>query len=231
MSFFPVLQDQKLPCYKTVVGILHEAGHTVATESLVRSYFSVIRSRRGIPAKTHKAPLGVTPSVTLTRPARELRADPGVRVQATDRPVAQAVSVPSVEAVPGVVPVEVTDWHAESRRLESEPVGAPWTGADEWMWRFFLAKAAPRRLNLFTNAPDVEELLTISQRLCFTPSRRSSDPVNEKTCDLQVSFLVSLFKLPLDFLCGVHPQAFLKVRSIVNLVHSKGFPELSIRLS
>ena len=169
LELFPVLQDQKLPCYKTVVGILHEAGHTVATESLVRSYFSVIRRRRGIPAKPVQAPVGVTPSVTLTRPARDVRADPVVRMLATDRPVAQAVSVPSVEAVPGVAPVEVTDWHAESRRLESEPVGAPWTGADEWMWRFFLAKAAPRRLNLFTNAPDVEELLTISQRLCFTP--------------------------------------------------------------
>lgn len=162
LELFPVLQDQKLPCYRTVVDILHEAGHTVATESLVRSYFSVIRSRRGIPAKPYKAPVGVTPSVTLTRPAREVRADPVVSVLATDRPVAQAVSVP------GVVPVEVTDWHAEYKRLDSESREAPWTGADQWMWDFISSKATLRGLHMFQNAPDVEDMLTMTQKSCYT---------------------------------------------------------------
>jgi hypothetical protein len=159
LELFPVLQDQKLPCYKTVVGILHEAGHTVATESLVRSYFSVIRSRRGIPAKPYKAPVGVTPTVTLTRPAREVRADPGVRIPATDRPVAQAVSVPPVEGVPGVVPVEVTDWHGELRRLDTEGRSAVWTGADEWMWAYFKGCAKSMDKVLPKNIIDVENLL------------------------------------------------------------------------
>lgn len=139
-QLFPHLQRKRIPCYKTVVDILHKAGHTVATESLVRSYFSVIRARRGIPAKHYKAPPGVTPTVTPTRPAREFRADPGVRVQATDRPVALAVSSPPV-AVPGVEPVEVTDWRSELIRLEREKSSDPWTGADEWMWNYFEAVA------------------------------------------------------------------------------------------
>ncbi|MGJ7553387.1 hypothetical protein ACSFBI_05295 [Variovorax sp. RB3P1] len=166
-QLFPHLQRKRIPCYKTVVDILHKAGHTVATESLVRSYFSVIRARRGIPAKPYKAPLGVTPTVTPTRPAREFRADPGVRVQATDRPVALAVSSHPV-AVPGVEPLEVTDWHAQSRRLESEPRGSAWTAEDEWMWAFIEKKAKIRNLNIFKNAPDVEEMLDIFQIDCYS---------------------------------------------------------------
>ena len=139
-ELFPVLQQQKKSCYRTVVQILHEAGHDCATEDLIRSYFSAIRRRRGIPAKPYKAPIGVTPTVTLTRPAREFRADPGVRVQATDRPVAQAVSSHPV-AVPSVKPVEVTDWRSELIRLEREKSSDPWTGADQWMWNYFEAVA------------------------------------------------------------------------------------------
>ena len=137
---FPLLQSKRIACYPYVVKLLHESGHQVATVELVRKYISVIRARRGIPAKPYKAPVGVTPRVTFTRPARELRADPGVRVQATDRPVAQAVSSPPM-AVPGVEPVEVTDWRAEIIRLESEKASAPWTGADQWMWNYFEAVA------------------------------------------------------------------------------------------
>lgn len=170
-QLFPHLQRKKISCYKTVVDILHKAGHTVATESLVRSYFSIIRARRGIPAKPYKAPIGVTPTVTLTPMAREIQTARVARMESPTpslAPVALAASSPPV-AVPGVEPVEVTDWYAQVRKLDGEPRGTAWTGEDEWMWRFFLSKAAPRRLNLFTNAPDVEELLTISQNLCFTP--------------------------------------------------------------
>lgn len=159
---FPLLQSKRIACYPYVVKLLHESGHTVATVELVRKYISVIRARRGIPAKPFKAPVGVTPTVTFTRPAREVRADPGVRVQAA--PVAQAV----VEAVPGVVPVEVTDWHAEYKRLDSEERSSPWSGADQWMWDWLTEKARVRGLHLFRNAPDVEEMLTMTQKSCYT---------------------------------------------------------------
>lgn len=136
----PKLKDRDIACYPFFSRLMKEAGYENATADLIRSYFSKIRARRGIPAKPVRAPKGVTPTVTPTRPAREFRADPVVRVQATDRPVALAVSSPPV-AVPGVEPVEVTDWRSELIRLERETASSPWTGADQWMWNYFEAVA------------------------------------------------------------------------------------------
>lgn len=142
---FPLLLARKIGCYRYVTAMLHMDGHTKATEELVATYMRRIREKRkldSIVRSKHdlKGPRGVTPTVTLTRPAREFRADPGVRVQATDRPVAQAVSSHPV-AVPSVKPVEVTDWRSELIRLEREKSSDPWTGADQWMWNYFEAVA------------------------------------------------------------------------------------------
>ncbi|WP_162588391.1 hypothetical protein [Variovorax sp. RA8] len=161
---FPLLQLKNIPCYRFVTALLHKDGHTAATETLVGLYMRRIREKRNLDSVVRskhslKGSRGVTPTVTLTRPARELRADPVVRVQATDRPVAQAVSVPPVEAVPGVVPVEVTDWHAELRRLDTEGRSAVWTGADEWMWAYFKGCAKSMDKVLPKNIIDVENLL------------------------------------------------------------------------
>lgn len=132
---FPLLKGKKIACYPYVVRLLHESGHEVATVELVRKYISVIRARRGIPAKPYKAPLSVTPTVTPTQPKRVAHAVP-------TQAVAPSVAVaPPQIAVPGVTPVEVTDWRAEIIRLESENSSSPWTGADQWMWNYFEAIA------------------------------------------------------------------------------------------
>lgn len=163
---FPLLKLKEMGCYVYVTNMLQKAGHEKANKDLVGVYMRRIAKHRNVAsvvrAKPVQAPVGVTPSVTLTRPAREVRADPVVRGLATDRPVAQAVSVP------GVVPVEVTDWHAEYKRLDSESREASWTGADQWMWDFISSKATLRGLHMFQNAPDVEDMLTMTQKSCYT---------------------------------------------------------------
>lgn len=141
---FPLLKLHSIGCYAYVTELLKKDGHEKASEHLVGVYMRRIAKHRNVAsvvrAKPVQAPIGVTPSVTLTRPARDFRADPGVRVQATDRPVALAVSSHPV-AVPGVKSVEVTDWRSELIRLEREKSSDPWTGADEWMWNYFEAVA------------------------------------------------------------------------------------------
>jgi hypothetical protein len=142
-ELFPILQSEDVPCYPEIVKIMAEAGYKVTAPQL-RSYFSVIRERRGIPAKPYKGLQGVTPSVTLTSMAREIQSAPVSRLVPFTRavaPVDQAVPIAPVLAVPGVEPVEVTNWRDEIIRLESEKSSAPWTGADQWMWNFFEAVA------------------------------------------------------------------------------------------
>lgn len=166
---FPLLKLHKIGCYAYVTELLKKDGHEKASEDLVGVYMRRIAKHRNVAsvvrAKPVQAPIGVTPTITLTRPAREVRADPGISGVATGRSVAQAVSLP---AVPGVVPVEVTDWHAEYKRLDSESREALWSGADQWMWDFISSKATLRGLHMFQNAPDVEDMLTMTQKSCYT---------------------------------------------------------------
>lgn len=171
---FPLLLARKIGCYRYVTEMLHKDGHTKATEELVATYMRRIREKRkldSIVRSKHdfKVPRGVTPTVTPTSMAREIQSASMTRLVPSARavdPIVQAVSPPPV-AVPGVEPVEVTDWHAQSRRLSSEGRDAPWNAEDEWMWGFIEKKAKNRNLNIFKNAPDVEEMLDVHQIDCY----------------------------------------------------------------
>lgn len=165
-ELFPILQSEDIPCYPEIVKIMDEAGYKVSAPQL-RSYFSAIRKRRGILAKSYKGQQTVTPSVTLTPMAREIQSAPVSRFVPSARAVAPVAQAVPVLAVPGEEAVEVSDWHAQSRRLSSEGRNALWTSEDEWMWEFIETKAKNRNLNIFKNAPDVEEMLDVHQIDCY----------------------------------------------------------------
>lgn len=158
-KLFPLLQGQKRPCYAFVVTLLHKAGHTVATEELVRKYISRIRARRGVVVPRAVQPVGVT----LTAPERQVEQARGVTLTpAVPRGSRQAVQVPVAvpmpPALPAVVPVAVSDWVEELTRLEGEKK-APWTGADEWMWSYLCEKAAAVGSSLPKDFFNVEKVL------------------------------------------------------------------------
>lgn len=139
-DLFPLLQQAKVPCYKTVVDILSEAGVNV-NEELVRKYFSVIRKRRGIPAKSYWTHRGVTPTVTLTPQAATSTRPKPVPSPVTAAPAPVVQASPPVVSAPAIEPVEVADWRAELRRLEQQDSPTSWCGQDQWMWDYFTGQA------------------------------------------------------------------------------------------
>lgn len=171
---FPLLKLKKMSCYVYVADMLVKTGHEAATKELVGVYMRRIAKHRNVASvvrdKPVQAPIVVTPAVTLTPMAREIQTARVARMESPTpslAPLAHVVPSPPV-AVPGVEPVEVTDWHAQGRRLGSEPRGTAWTGEDEFMWNFILMKAKIRNLNIFKNAPSVEEMLDIFQIDCYS---------------------------------------------------------------
>lgn len=122
-KLFPLLQSKKIPCYQFVTNLLHKAGHSVATESLVCTYMRRIREKRkpvGSSAPAVQKPLHKPVATTAT-----------VRQPVTPTPVQKPVLV-----VSGVEPIEVTNWITELTRLEKEK-NALWNGKDQWMWNHF----------------------------------------------------------------------------------------------
>ena len=134
---FPLLQRKRIGCYKFAVGLLHKAGYAVASENLLRAYFSDIRAKRGLrPSKSQ----GVTFTVTPPAPASAStshKVQPATRTALAPIPSDQVVVIPPVEAVPGLAPIEVTDWVEQMQRLNIETASSPWTAQDQWMWEFF----------------------------------------------------------------------------------------------
>ena len=136
-ELFPLLQGKKIGCYKFVVDLMHRAGHTVATEELVRKNISVIRAKRGLPTNRTA---GVTLTVTPPAPAgasTSQMVQPANRPAMAPFPLNQVVVTSPLEAVPGVSPVEVTEWVEQMQRLNNETASSPWTAHDQWMWEFF----------------------------------------------------------------------------------------------
>lgn len=161
-KLFPLLQGQKRPCYAFVVALLHRAGHTVATEELVRKYISRIRARRGVVIPRAVKPVQQPVGVTLTFPEREVAPARAVTLTPVPRGGRQAVqvpvAVPVAPALPAVVPVPISDWVEELTRLEQEGK-KPWTGADEWMWSYLCEKAAAVGSTLPKDFFNVEKVL------------------------------------------------------------------------
>ena len=170
---FPLLKLKKMSCYVYVADMLVKTGHEAATKELVGVYMRRIAKHRNVKSvvreKPVQAPQVVTPTVTLTSMAKEIQTARVARMESPTPSLAPALVVSSPPmAVPGVEPVEVIDWHAQGRRLGSEPRGTPWTGEDEFMWNFILMKAKIRNLNIFKNCPSVEEMLDIFQIDCYS---------------------------------------------------------------
>ena len=146
-------------------GVCDEAGNALSGNA-ISTLLSRVRAERGTRKGRKSLEAAPAHAVTLTAPVRAKA--PARSVTLTPAaPVPRAVA-PALDQVPAVTPVEVTDWHAEYRRLDAEDKQAPWTGSDQWMWDFIAAKAKSRGLHMFRNTPDVEELLTHMQVNCYT---------------------------------------------------------------
>lgn len=156
-TLFPLLQAKKIPCYSFVANLLVQDGHTEATAEIVSNYFCRIREKR-------KAAISSAPAVRS--PARR---SPVVARSAPSHVVAPA-PVPkapvAVPAVPGVVPVPITDWLAELLRLEADP-GAEWSGRDQWMWDEMEKVAKSYGKNLARDFVSVERNLDGIQVHCL----------------------------------------------------------------
>lgn len=96
-----------------------------------------------------------------------------VRQTLTPTPVQKPVVV-----VPGVEPIEVTDWIEELNRLEKEK-NASWNGQDEWMWNAMEKVAKSRFYDLRKDFFQVEKSLDVIQVHCLKfllPKRRKHFP-------------------------------------------------------
>lgn len=104
----------------TAKGIVSKGGDL--TNNTIGSYMSQVR------AEQSKKAVKTRPLDADHRPVGA-RSAPSHLVAPAPVPKA-SVAAP---AVLGVVPVPVTDWLNELKRLEADP-GAEWSGRDQWMW-------------------------------------------------------------------------------------------------
>jgi hypothetical protein len=157
---FPILQERKKPCYKAVVALLHRGGCTNATESMVQSYFTYIRKKRGIkptkPVSQLVAPTVAIEASVMPEPeviTKSVAVKPVVPVKA-HQTVSAVVQVDSNSHVYAetcsVEPEDYEDIREEISRLENEKKNgwsADWCGRDEFFWKEILE--AGKKVSLY----------------------------------------------------------------------------------
>gem|GEM_PF-4897990 len=135
-------------------GVCDEAGNALSGNA-ISTLLSRVRAERGTRKGRKSLEAAPAQAVTLTAPVRAKAPARGV----TLTPVPRAASpVLVIDQAPAVAPVEVTDWVKELTRLEQSKGGA-WTGADEWMWSYFVGKAASIGARLPKDFVTVERLV------------------------------------------------------------------------